>query len=186
VIEPLKDSARATENWKGKWIMKFFSGLLSILEEQTRCYERVYQLKEAEQGLILSGNPQQLEENTREIERLGLTIHSLEKARQDLVESLAQQYGLSSRAPALEEVLGVADPESAEALQKMATRLVAVLERTSRINEDNAWLLRRSMDFIDRSIEVLTGHPPRVQTYRGDGRRQSAQAALTVAVDRQA
>lgn len=166
--------------------MKFFSGLLSILEEQTRCYERIYQLKEAEQGLLLSGAPEQLEKNTEEIERLTRTIHSLEKARQEIVESIAQQYGLSSQSLQLEEVLEVADPESTEALQKMAERLVAVLQRTSRINEDNAFLLRRSLDFIDRSIEVLTGFHPRVQTYSGDGRREPAPVAATVAVDRQA
>ena len=174
-----------TENWKGKWIMKFFSGLLSILEEQTRCYERIYQLKEAEQQIILSGAPEQLEKNTEEVERLTRTIHSLEKARQEIVESLAQQYGLASQALQLEEVLEVADPESTEALQKIAERLVAVLQRTSRVNEDNAFLLRRSLDFIDRSIGVLTGFHPRVQTYSGDGRRESPQVAATVAVDRQ-
>lgn len=183
-MQPLKDAAWTSENLKGRWIMQFFSGLLSILEEQTRCYERIYQLKEAEQQLLVSGKPEQLQGNTEEIERLTLTIRSLEKARQEIVESMAQQYGLSSNAPSLEEVIGVADAESTEALQKIAARLVAVLQRTSRINEDNAFLLRRSLDFIDRSIEVLTGLRPSVETYGGDGRRES-QAAATVAVDRQ-
>jgi len=164
--------------------MKFFSGLLSILEEQTGCYERIYQLKEAEQRLLLSGQPEQLQRNTGEIDRLTLTIRSLEKARQEMVESLSQQYGLSSDTPSLEEVLEVADEASAEALQKIAARLVSVLQRTSRINEDNAYLLRRSLDFVDRSLEVLTGLSPRVETYGGDGRRERPTAA-TVAVDRQ-
>lgn len=160
--------------------MKYFSGLLSILEEQTTCYEKVYHLKEEEQRLILSGKPEEIQRNTDEIESLTLMIRSMEKARQELIEALAQQYNLSTDTPTFDQVISVADEESADELQKIAERLVNVLQRTSQINEDNAYLIRRSLDFIDRSLEMLTGLSMQSDTYGGDGRRMQREAATMI------
>jgi len=181
----LKEPASLTENNLGRWMMKFFSGLLSILEEQTRCYERIYQFKEAEQRLVVTGPPEALQRNTEEINSLTLMIRSLEKARQEITEALAEQFQMAGQTLNLEQVIGLADEESAKQLRKIADRLVAVLNRTSRINEDNAFLIRRSLDIIDRSLEVLTGLSVQRETYGHDGRPEQKSAA-TLVVDHRA
>lgn len=165
--------------------MKYFSGLLSILEEQTRCYEKVYRLKEREQQLVLSGTPEQLQANTVEIEAETRTIRSLEKARLELMDALAQQYRLSADPVTFRQVMELADNPCSGELQDIATRLVGVLERTSRINEDNAYLIRRSLDVIERSLDMLTGANARRDTYSAQGTMEPKRAA-SVMVNRQA
>ena len=164
--------------------MKFFSGLLSILEEQTCCYEKIYELKEQEQRLVVSGRPEELESVGGQIDQLSLSIRSLENARQEIIEALAEQYQLPGETLNFEKVLELADEDSAVGLQKIVSRLVEVLRRTSRINEDNAFLVRRSLDVIDRSLELITGFSPNGNTYTVDGRLEKNSAAA-VAVNHQ-
>ncbi len=181
----LKEDGFLTENRMERWIMNYFSGLLSILEEQTRCYEKIYRLKEREQQLVLSGTAEELQSNTAEIDAETLTIRSLEKARLELMDSLAQQYRLNAGPVTFQQVMELADNPCSGELQSIATRLVGVLERTSRINEDNAYLIRRSLDVIERSLDILTGATARRDTYSAQGTMEPQRTASLV-VNRQA
>jgi flagellar biosynthesis/type III secretory pathway chaperone len=182
---PLKNKPSLTDNKKGKWMMKLFSGLLSILEEQTSCYERIYELKVQEQRLVVSGRPEEIQANTSEIERVTEMIRSLEGARLEIMDSVAQQFDLPHSHIDMARLMELADGKDAEGLQRITDRLVDVLRRTSRINQDNAFLVRRSLDVIDRSLEIVMSAGTQSDNYGGDGRRQKASGA-TMTLDRQA
>jgi flagellar biosynthesis/type III secretory pathway chaperone len=166
-------------------MMKLFNGLLSILEEQTLCYEKIYEIKEREQDFLVKGDYDGLRQNNEEVERLYLSVRNLEKARLEIMEGLSEKFGLSDSEMTFERIIEFADEDSADALEQLAGRLVEVIQRTSRINEGNAYLIHRSAEWVSRWMDILTGLTGNKGIYSGDGRRSRLEDGATVVLDRQ-
>lgn len=165
--------------------MKIFDGLLSILEEETRCYERICKLKEEEQQLILSGRPDALARNTTEIDSLSQTVHTLESARLDIMESIAKQFDLPSSNIDFHQVVQLADENTSTQLQEIMPRLVEVIQRTSELNRSNAHLIRRSLDHIEGWLSILTRLSGNNGLY-GDNGRMGQQATTSCLMNQRA
>ncbi len=138
-------------------IMKELNRLVSVLDEEARCYDRIRHEQQAEQQNIISHNYSALDENVLQIERLCWHLENLEREREKAVRDLSMNMGWTSFPQEL-TVTDIAErvsPPQATKLREVSDRLSALLDQVGSANQENAYLLGRSLQSVSEILGSL-------------------------------
>lgn len=137
--------------------MREINRLVSVLDEEARCYDRIRNEQQAEQQNIVSHNYAALDENVLQIERLCWHLENLEREREKAVRDLSMNMGWTSFPEEL-TVSSIAErvgtPE-ATVLREVSDRLASLLDQVGSANQENAYLLGRSLQSVSEILGAL-------------------------------
>lgn len=137
---------------------KHIRSLVEVLEEEYNLYCEVFTLIKEEQSVLVEVNIDALERNLRKQHTLSARINDLEKSRLDELEVIGIYLGMEHGKLKLATIAGYTDdPDLKELLLKLSESFKSVLCEIMRLNRANRFLIDRSLQFIEKNVQVFFG-----------------------------
>jgi len=145
--------------------------LCALLEEQKCVLERMLELAKEERQIIIKGESEKLEGVIRlelkELNKLG----AIEKKRLALHKLIAAQMGLPDENITVSMIAEQAEPDESEAIKKLQTELMPIIEEHAAVNSENRELIKSHLEYSETMLELMVGsEDPLNNMYGGDGK----------------
>ena len=145
--------------------------LCALLEEQKGILQNMLELSKEERQIIIAGESDKLENvirlEFRELNKLG----AVEKKRMELHKEIAVELGLNEDQLTVSSIAGRADPDEQEAIRKLQSELMPLIEEHAALNLENRQLIEAHMEYSETMLELLVGtEDPLNNMYGGDGK----------------
>jgi len=147
------------------------SELCILLQEQKEVLGNMLELAKEERQIIVSGESDKLENVIRlEIKELN-KLGAIEKKRLALHKVIATELGLQDEEITVSKIAEKAQPEEREAIRKLQTELMPVIEEHAAVNMENRELIKAHIEYSETMLELMVGsEDPLNNMYGGDGR----------------
>ena len=143
--------------------------LISILNEETECYDEMKAVLQDEARAIPLSNRQELDRARSRKEALVSRITRLERKREDSVRQLASIYRIDASRVKVRELAAYLPAPYAGKLKSCAAGLRSLIEEVRLKNGANRQLVRYYMKWIDNAMHLLTGLFDENPVYRKPG-----------------
>jgi len=145
--------------------------LCNLLQEQKAVLESMLELAKEERQIIISGESAKLENVIRlelkELNKLG----AIEKKRLALHSVIAQELGLQDDEITVSNIADRADPDERDAIRKLQTELMPIIEEHTAVNMENRELIKAHMEYSETILELMVdSEDPLNNMYGGDGK----------------
>ena len=145
--------------------------LCTLLEEQKSVLGRMLELAKEERQIIIKGESEKLESVIRlelkELNKLG----AIEKKRLALHKIIAAQIGLPDENITVSNIAEKAEPDESEAIKKLQTELMPIIEEHAAVNSENRELIKSHLEYSETMLELMVGsEDPLNNMYGGDGK----------------
>jgi flagellar biosynthesis/type III secretory pathway chaperone len=151
------------------------TAFIDVLESLNSVYTDMLELAESKRQAIIDNDVDGIVQlMTRESKGVK-TIEQLETKRKEIVNSFLQSRGIKSQLELTMTELArlVFDQDEKASLIQIQTRLSHTLSQLKDKNNLNQQLMKQSLDFIDLSLDLLTGKPAQDVTYQPPSKRSS-------------
>jgi flagellar biosynthesis/type III secretory pathway chaperone len=150
---------------------KTLADLCDLLQEQKEVLENMLTLSKEERQIIIDGQSDKLEDVIRlelkELSKLG----AVEKKRLALQKVIAEELGLQEGELTVSKIAEKTEPEEREAITKLQTEIMPLIEEHSAINMENRELIKAHLEYSETMLELMVGsEDPLNNMYGGDGR----------------
>jgi len=145
--------------------------LCTLLQEQKEVLGNMLELAKEERQIIVSGEAEKLENVIRlelkELNKLG----AIEKKRLALHGVIAAELGLPSDEITVSNIAGKAEPDERDAIRKLQTELMPIIEEHTAVNMENRELIKAHMEYSETILELMVDYEdPLNNMYGGDGK----------------
>jgi len=154
--------------------------LLAVLTQELELHRRLCALLDEERASLVGLRGESLLALAREKDGLTLQLKALEESRRLAMESLAETLALPNGAQCtLGELARQVGEPHATALRRLRGQLREVVEQGQSRNDDNRFLINRSLDMVRDAMRVLSqAADPKM--YRGRKMAQAYQVTAQV------
>jgi len=145
--------------------------LCRLLHEQKGILVNMLELAKEERQIIVKGESDKLEDVIRlelkELNKLG----AVEKKRFALHKTIATELGLPDDEITVSSIADNAEPDEREAIRKLQTELMPIIEEHAAVNRENRELIKSQIEYSQTMLELITeSEDPLNNMYGGDGR----------------
>ncbi|KOP66196.1 flagellar biosynthesis protein FlgN [Bacillus sp. FJAT-18019] len=146
-----------------------------VLEKLNSVYRDMLELAELKRQAIIDNDVDSIIQLMTRENKGVKAIEQLEIQRQEMVNAFLQSRGIKSQLQLTmtELVRLVFDQDEKARLLQIQTRLSETLNDLKEKNNLNQQLMKQSLDFIDLSLDLLTGKPAQDITYQPPTKRSS-------------
>lgn len=131
--------------------------LMDILLKGYEHYKRIYELVKSEQNILVNTDIEGLEGNLKEQQVILSFINKLEENRLQELEILGIYFGESPERLKLSTIADNVDQELSRELTELEVKFKSVIQEILNINKSNKFLINRSLQFLDKNIQVFFG-----------------------------
>lgn len=131
--------------------------LISVLNKETAMYEGILKLSKNKTEVIVEGKITELESITKLEQTMILQLGKLEGEREKLVDAIAAELKMEASDVTLAGLGKLFPKEQTEKLKACHNKLPTLVKDLGEANVLNSKLIRNSLDYIDFSINILTG-----------------------------
>jgi len=146
-----------------------FDRLSEIIDKEKSIYDGILELARKKTDVIVEGKVSELEEITKLEQSMILKLGKLEEEREQVVSEIARQNQAEASGLTLEILVKMAPEPCSKKLRESGKNLENVIKELSKTNTLNSKLIKSSLDYIDFSINVLTGASSAGETYGSAG-----------------
>jgi len=165
---------------------KHVSALSVIIEKEYRLYKRVYELVKQEQNTLVNADIDALEENLHEQQEVIHTIDKLEVRRLREIEAIGIYLAVEPEKLKISIIAQSINGELSRNLVELERKFKSVLQEILKINQSNKFLINRSLQFIDKNIQVFFGTVENKGLYSAENSAAKAHPKINYLVDRKA
>ncbi len=149
---------------------KIIEELITIISQEIDAFNRLLTTLHEKQRAIVEGEVARLNDSVRDESRLTSETQSLEAERLKRSQALAEELEMKNLNPKLSEIIVSVEKKYARRLQEQRDLLKSLIGKIQVLNKNNQFLLNYSLNFIEKSMELLlTGHDP-ARIYEKDGK----------------
>jgi len=140
-------------------LIQLYEELITILEKEFVLCTQLVGLLQKEKDVIVSLDPNALEQLLGEKESISINIRMCDEARERILERL----GFNNKT--ISQVAAVAADEYRDKLKDIASRFVSVIHSITELNKLNGKLIEKSLYYVKASYKFLNafGVSPRQQ-----------------------
>ena len=149
--------------------MKEAKQLKSILEEEIVAHQRLLDAKKAEQEQVVRGTIDDLVTALDSVRAAASEVERLEAARDSLCQDLAGKVGQDGQPATLHWLIDRLPSRQSEDLRALGEDLTGLVASLRRVNEDTAFVVRRSLEWITGTLASLSGEVSGAVLYDGLG-----------------
>lgn len=150
--------------------------LIAVMEKEAICYEKYLELANNKKEVIIKGDVLGLQQMTQKEELVAGQLFRLEKNRKEIIDDICMVTNRKAEGFTVSQLIQDLSmrPEESQNLRQTADRLVDALQKCNQMNQTNKMLIEQSLDFLDFSINALSGltHGNGSQTYAKQGENQ--------------
>lgn len=144
--------------------------LIEIINAEIRCFHRLLELLREEQAAIVGDDLEGIERSVLSQQNVATEAQMLEAERVQVGEELSNRLNMEPGNFNLVRLLDVVESSQGEELSRMRETLLELNEKIRMTNENNAFLVRQSMRYTERCLDILTGQPTGQRMYGQFGR----------------
>ena len=134
--------------------------LSQIINEEVRVFNDLLAILNNEQKAIVEDNVADIEECVLSQQQIASKAHELESRRQEIVTQLSQNLSIDADQVNLGRLLEVLEGSRAEELARMREKLIKLNEKIRKVTANNSFLIRQSLRYTERCLDILTGQGP--------------------------
>ena len=154
--------------------------LIEIINAEIRSFNQLLELLQAEQGTIVDDDVEEIEASVAQQQEISGEAQMLEAERIQVAEEMSRCLGLEPESLSLSRLIRVLERNQGEELASMRGVLLDLNAKIRKANENNAFLIRQSMRYTDRCLDILTGQPVSQRTYGKFGRTRRSDYTRSV------
>lgn len=154
--------------------------LIDVIQKEVEMFERLLKTMKEEQAALVGHDVEALE-RTVEVQRdLTEKAAALERARAEVVRSLCESMGEDPSVLTMKQIIEKVGAPHDERLGALRQDLLDLHEEIQRSNQQNALLVKQSMKYVDKSLQILTGEGPATGVYAKTGKVASETTSRAV------
>jgi flagellar biosynthesis/type III secretory pathway chaperone len=153
--------------------------LVDLIKTEEDVLERFLNCLNEQKESIISNKIDLFDETVQEQERLIRRIRELEASRVEMVGSIARVAGTDSDLT-ITRLIELNLGESSEELKSLKRTLSGLIEKIKKANRVNQYLLKRSLSFIQRNIDIFIDEADTSTVYLPNGSRQQRTASRLI------
>ncbi len=131
--------------------------LAAVINEEIRVFHRLLEALREEQRAIVEDDIESIEQCVTMQREIAVAAHGLEARRIRAVENLARQMDLEPDNISLSRLVEALEGPHAEELAQMREKLLELNGKIRTVSENNAFLIRQSLRYTERCLDILTG-----------------------------
>lgn len=133
--------------------------LVEVINEEIRVFHELLDTLQQEQAAIVADDLARIEELAAQKAEGVTSAQRLEGERLRLVRTLSESLEVDPERTDLQRLIDVVEGRHAEELARMRQVLLDLNGKIRRTNDNNAFLIRQSLRYTERCIDILTGDP---------------------------
>ena len=133
--------------------------LIEIVNAEIRFFHQLLKLLQEEQEAIVADDIEHLEASIQAQQEVARQARELELERIGVVGELSLRLDVEPDNVTLSRLLDVIEDDHGAELARMRDIMRELNEKIRTTNENNAFLIRQSMRYTDRCLDILTGQP---------------------------
>ena len=154
--------------------------LIEIINAEIRSFHRLLELLKAEQAAIVEDDIEGIEACVEQQQEVATQTQMLEAERLKIVEEISLDLNMEAENVSLNRLISVVEGDRGEELARMRGVLLELNDSIRQANENNAFLIRQSMRYSDRCLDILTGQPVGQNMYGQFGKMRKRNYGTTV------
>ena len=154
--------------------------LIETINAEIRLFHELLNLLKQEQAAIVEDDLEGLDASVAQQHQIAAEAQLLEAERIHVVEELSNGLNMEQGNRTLSRLIGVLESEQSEELAHMRKTLLDLNEKIRATNENNAFLVRQSMRYTERCLDILSGQPAGQNVYGqfGKARKSNLRSVL--------
>ena len=154
--------------------------LVEVINEEVRAFHKLLTSLREEQQVIVEDDLEGIEQLVVEQQQLAVYAHQLEARRIQLVDELAIRLDLEPDNVSLGRLVEVLEGPHGEELARMREQLLELNARLRPTSEHHAFLIRQSLRYTERCLDIITGQEVKRGVYGqfGKNRRGSGERSV--------
>ncbi len=131
--------------------------LIAVLEEETACYDRLYEFAQKKRDHVINRELEQLERLTSDEQDISSRLKNLEKKRLRLLDELLSESAESTESATVTKVIATLAEGSEErrSLENARDELVASATRMQFLNQQNEVLLKQALEMVEFDLTLF-------------------------------
>ncbi len=154
--------------------------LIKILEFEKRYYLKLIDISTKKTDIIIKGDIVELKNITEQEQIMVSQILKGEQTRISIVEQLAKIFKVDSENLTVTQIIDKIGSKHRKKISDKRLEMKRSIEELKSINDKNSELIKNAIDYIDFSINLLTGAGVYSTNYSGfgEGRREQSRSLL--------
>lgn len=149
------------------------SQIIDVLEVQYRLHQEILELSRSKTDIIVEGRIQDLDKIVKMEQSLIIQIGKLENKREELLKELAERLNVSVEDLNLKNLAKRMDPHKSKQIMDIGKRFEELTGEQKKFNQLNSSLIKKNLEFIAFSLEVLTQDRSSGNIYQKEGDQTS-------------
>lgn len=147
--------------------------LISILEDETGCYQKLLDMADNKKDVIIRGDVPSLQEITKIEQELAGHILRLEKKRKQNLDDMCLVLGKKIEEMTISHLIDLLKGEEKEKLKKISESLLDAVTKLQIYNNTYKDLIEHSLEFINFTFNAMqsTVNAPVNNSYQAKGNR---------------
>ena len=154
--------------------------LIALINGEIRMFHQLLQLLQEEQTAIVEDNMAAIEQSVASQAELAAQAQEMEAQRTNLVAELSKELDLGEENVTLTKLMDALEGPHSDELARMRATVLELNQRIRDTNENNAFLIRQSMRYTERCLDILAGQPIARGMYGHSGRARGRDSRRSV------
>ena len=146
--------------------------LIVIISKEIEAFNQLLKTLREKQRAIVEGEIERLNKSVHNESELANQTKSLEAQRIERTKALAEKLSLNNLNPRLSEIIEKVEEKYAQRLKEQRDLLRSLVQNIQNLNKSNQYLLNYSLEFIEKSMELLLSGHETVTLYQKNGKIQ--------------
>jgi hypothetical protein len=143
--------------------------LIGVIAKEIEAFDELLQTLRAKQRAVVEGAVERLNKSVEEEGKLASQTKALEAERIERTKKLARELEMENANPKLSEIVEKVEEKYAQRLAEQRELLRSVVQNIQNINKSNQYLLNYSLDYIEKSMQILLSGDDSTNVYQKDG-----------------
>ena len=154
--------------------------LIEVINGEVRVFHDLFELLQSEQSAIVNDDVETIEAAAVGKQETLERAQRQEAQRQSLVIELSQGLNMAPDSVDLSSLIEAVGGKHGAELSRMRDLLLELNPKIRSINESNAFLIRQSLRYTERSLDILTGQPEQRGVYGNLGKPKKRDGSASV------
>ena len=144
--------------------------LTAIIAREIEAFDKLLKTLHDKQRAIVEGEIDRLNSSVEKEGELASETKALEVERIDRSRRLAKELSMENLNPKLSEIIERVEKKYAQRLRGQRDLLKSLIGKVQTLNQNNQFLLNYSLNYIEKSMEILLTGNKQANIYRKDGK----------------
>jgi flagellar biosynthesis/type III secretory pathway chaperone len=136
---------------------KEVNAIIDILTKEYGYYKDMLEMSKSKKNIVIEGKVAELDKIVKLEQNMIFNIGQLEKKREEEVTKLCGILNLNSSQVTVSELSKVLRTEQKKELEDIQGKLQETFSELKTVNDMNGQLIEQSLDYIDYSINLISG-----------------------------